>query len=75
MTTLLSAARSLLRATCRPHRQRAERQLAAMVAAIDGGDDPYGELLRDMAVFLEEQDDDPLAVELVARARALGIIK
>jgi len=73
---LLGACQRLVRANCRTHRERHTAAIRSALERIDGPGDPRDRdfLLRDLALYALEYEEDPEAAELVTRARRHGVL-
>jgi hypothetical protein len=73
---LVGACRDLLRADCRQHRERATQRIRKLMDRLNGAGDPRDKayLLRDLALYAQEFDEDPEAAKLVSRCREYGVL-
>lgn len=76
---LRAAALQTANSSCAASMQRARRRLHAAISALEAaphsGVTAREQLLRDLAVFaLDIEDEDPVAAGLAERARALGVV-
>ena len=73
---LLGACQRLVRANCRQHRERHTLAIQGALDRIDGAGDPRDKefLLRDLAEYALEFQEDPEAADLVSRCREYGVL-